>query len=183
MKPIFGKNLVPVPTDEDHYVDFCRSPLNTPEESRADFRRLVSQPGVVAVAFKPKQGKLPRSLVVVTEEIIITHQSTRYVIGRFAMFIMRFQDPHGYWVVDYKFKNLTRCLESQFGVTHHPHITDTWEQYDIPLGRLCIQRGAFPIRNAIRMGRISEAVARLLKVLHTYDAENPFLDIEFWSRG
>ena len=176
-------NLVCTPTIHDHYIKFCRSPLNTPEECRVDYERLVNQAEVIGLSFKPRQDKLPQSLVVITDEVKITHQSVQYLIGRFAIFIIRFQDPHGYWVVDYKFKNLTTRLESVFGITHHPHIADAQKQYDTPLGRLCIQKGAFPIRTAIRKGQISVATALLVQVLHTYDADSPFLDIDYWPRG
>jgi hypothetical protein len=174
----------------EQYIEFCRSPLNTPAEIIADYEKLVAQESVLGIGFRPATTSQVPSLVVITDNIDIEHEGETYHIGRFAIYLFRYQDNEGYWFSDFSFRNLTRVISVNEldedvgylqGEFHHPHIIEDSDAYDMPIGSLCINKGSFAIRDAIRMGRLSEAVFLLIKILNMYQDTNPYARITLWK--
>ena len=169
-----------VPKD---YLHFCRSPLHSTEDIEKDYLGLMTNSFVKSIGFHK-----PHILMVETDTVIINYDGEEIAIGDFIIFIVREQDDLGYWRSDFFFSNYTRALkrsgkDGEPYLIHHPHIISSEPVTDINqklVGELCIQSGGHELRQAIRMGNISSAVAKLKIILHTMDTGQPFTNPLEW---
>ena len=165
----------------EQYRQFCASPLNTNEAIDKDLFNLLHNEGVAEVRLYQ-----PDILMVGTKPIVIAHEDSEYYIGDFIIFLVR-RRTHKIWETSFCFSNPTGSIlikgkddESYFVM--HPHIVEDEKHPDIkmPVGWLCISHGQIPIYQALREGRINDAVSRLLAALQSYEKRSPYQKIEYW---
>jgi hypothetical protein len=127
-------------------------------------------------------------LVVGTKPVTVTSDKgdDTHVIGSFLVFLQRTPTEFA-WDVAVRFHNATGLQKDQVHFharhVHHPHIVGNDEQYGVPTGTLCIQKGQHTLYRYLREARIVDTVLFVDEILHTYMPSNgPFLQLNHWPR-
>lgn len=171
------------PSDEHplvaQYVRFCHNPL--PHRGDAvvaeEFRALLALqhngiPFVQAVGFHS-----PHTLMVGTKLVSITDPDTNIVhdVGEFIIYLYRARKGRLYDTM-FGFQNVTGKRAGY----HHPHVNERTIPGFGDLGMLCIQQGQFHIYQHLRSGEMHHATRLLIDILHTYNKNGPYHELENW---
>jgi len=168
-----------------NYLQLCRNPLRGTAALTADFYALLGLPQVTSVQVL-RNNEL---LAVDTTDIHVQHEETGvwHNLGQYTIFIARkCLGVPPTWKVRFFFlkpEDDTAFLEKNpdWANVIHPHITlASSEEYRVQIGRLCIDRGGFPIDQSIRNGDLLTAVSLLLNILGTYHSDAPFINLSNW---
>lgn len=158
------------------YMYFCSNPLRDDEQITAEYEMLKSHPRVTGLAFYRDDV-----LMIGIDEIILTENGSKYLIGEFIIFLIRSRIEN-YWEVDFRFWNVSGCRMNEQTIYIHPHIlkTDPDGYLDCPNGKICISRGQFNVYQYLRRGEIHNAVPRLIEILETYPTGTAYHKASNW---
>ncbi|OGG41497.1 hypothetical protein A2837_03265 [Candidatus Kaiserbacteria bacterium RIFCSPHIGHO2_01_FULL_46_22] len=161
------------------YLCFCENPLRSTDQILRDYEVLKAHPRVTGIAFHS-----PYVLMIGTDEIVVTENHKKRLIGEFIIFLIR-KKVESYWEIDFRFWNVTNTLtvsvEGNESVYVHPHIYVTDDDFiGCPSGQLCINHGQFDVYQYIRRGEMHYAAPRLIEILETYPTGTAFHGADNW---
>lgn len=150
------------------YVQFCASPLTSPEIAGREFNELCSLDSVVRIAFATEIEDL--ILIIQTKGVILRDHKTGnfHDIGE-MMLVMR-RKPQA----TIHFYNRTRFVEGDnayFSGFHHPHVPD---------GGIICSNYRDLIMQELAAGKVLSATNFALETINQYGPNNPYCDISFW---
>lgn len=162
------------------YIHFCRSPLRTAKDIKADLGRLSTLPMVAQMAFAHK-AKIRSTLLVALRPLALTDPNTgrRHFIGNFVVYITRHHNNPD-WMANFELVNLNPVYRDSETICFHPHMLVEAHPEIGDVAQICIANGRYPIFQYIRKGQLDVATELIINLLRSLGPYNPFYDISHW---
>ncbi len=158
------------------YLAFASFPLTSDQERTEAFRSIMTNPYVTRVGFMRNRSHI---MLIETVPVHIEYNTETYRIGRFVIMIRRELVDRS-WQIEYWFNNQDLIIERPgCSSLHHPHIIDSpTDQFEFPVGKLCIQTGHDELIHVLKQGNIPAALPLFWHILTLYPSGYPYMPVE-----